>query len=143
MRKAAILLATAIAVVLAAPPAQAMSGYRWKYRPVVVLAGADEDAALAEQRRIFAANRAGLAERDIVVIWVVGNKVRAELGPGPQLTANQLRARFGAAETGFRVALVGKDGGTKLTRSKPLSAEVLFGTIDSMPMRRKEVTGRF
>jgi hypothetical protein len=41
MRKAAILLAIAIAGVLAAPPAQAMSGYRWKYRPVVVLAGAD------------------------------------------------------------------------------------------------------
>jgi hypothetical protein len=59
------------------------------------------------------------------------------------MTANQLHARFGAAETGFRVALVGKDGGTKLTRSKPLSADVLFGTIDSMPMRRKEVTGRF
>ncbi len=81
MRKSAILLATAIAVVLAAPPAKAMSGYRWKYRPVVVLAGADDGAAHAEQRRVFAANHAGLAERDIVVIWVIGDKVRAELAP--------------------------------------------------------------
>jgi len=142
MGKAAIFLAKAIAVALAISPVHAMSGYRWKYRPVVVLAGADDGAALAEQRRVFAANRAGLAERDIVVVWVIGNKVRAELGPGPGLTAAQLRARFGAAETGFRVALVGKDGGTKLIQSKPLSADALFGTIDSMPMRRKEVTRR-
>ena len=105
--------------------------------------GAGGDAALAEQRRIFAANRAGLAERDIVVIWVTGNNVRAELGPGPGMTATQLRARFGAAETGFRVALVGKDGGTKLSQSSPLSADALFGTIDSMPMRRNEVSRRF
>ncbi len=127
---------------LAAQPAQARSGYRWKYRPVVVLAGADADAALAEQRRIFAANRSGLAERDIVAIRVIGDKVRAELGPGPAMTAAQLRARFGAPETGFRVALVGKDGGTKLTQWKPLSAGTLFGIIDSMPMRRNEVSRR-
>jgi hypothetical protein len=143
MRKAAIFLAAAIAMVLATPPVQAMSGYRWKYRPVVVLGGAGGDAALSEQRRIFAANRAGLAERDIVVIWVTGNNVRAELGPGPGMTATQLRARFGAAETGFRVALIGKDGGTKLSQSSPLSADALFSTIDSMPMRRNEVSRRF
>ena len=136
-------LTTAIAIVLATLPAQAMSGYRWKYRPVLVLAGPGGDAALAEQRRIFAANRAGLAERDIVVVWVTGNNVRAELGPGPGMTATQLRARFGAAETGFRVALIGKDGGTKLSQSSPLSADALFSTIDSMPMRRNEVNRRF
>jgi Domain of unknown function (DUF4174) len=90
-------------MMLATHPAHAMPGYRWKYRPVVVLSGAGGDAALAEQRRIFAANRAGLAERDIVVIWVTGDKVRAELGPGPGLTGEKLRARFGAAKTGFRV----------------------------------------
>jgi hypothetical protein len=126
-------------MMLAIPPADAMSRYRWKNRPVVVLAGAGGDAALAEQRRIFAGNRARLAERDIVVVWVTGNDVRTELGPGPGLTAAQLRARFGVAETGFRVVLVGKDGGPKLSQSTPLSAATLFGTIDSMPMRRNEV----
>jgi len=137
--RALILLGTAIAMMLMTPPANAMSGYRWKYRPVVVLAGVGGEAALAEQRRMFAGNSAGLAERDIVVVWVTGNNVRAELGPGPGLTAAQLRARFGAAETGFRVILVGKDGGTKLTQSTPLSTATLFGTIDAMPMRRDEI----
>ena len=75
MRRTSIILSAAIAMMLAIPPADAMSGYRWKNRPVVVLAGAGGDAALAEQRRIFAGNRARLAERDIVVVWVTGNDV--------------------------------------------------------------------
>lgn len=138
-----LLLAGVIPAVLLAPePADAMSAYRWTYRPVVVLAGSGSDAALAEQRRIFAAARAGLADRKIVVVWVVGNSVRAELGPPPGLTASQLRARFGATTNGFRVALVGKDGGTKLTQSTPLRTASLFGTIDAMPMRRDEMRRR-
>ena len=140
MSRTMTLLNAAIAMLLATPPAEAMSGYRWKYRPVIVLAGAGGDAALAEQRRMFAGNRAGLAERDIVVVWVTGNNVHAEFGPGPGLTAAQLRARFGAAETRFRVVLVGKDGGMKLTQSTPLSTATLFGAIDPMPMRRNEIS---
>ena len=97
MSRALIFLSAAIAMMLAIPPAHAMSDYRWRYRPVIVLAGTGSDAALAEQRRIFAANRAALAERDIVVIWVTGNKVRAELGPGPgpdsRTTSRAIRLR--------------------------------------------------
>jgi len=139
MSKATTVLGAAIAMMLATSSADAMSGYRWTYRPVVVLAGPGGDAALAEQRRIVAANRAGLVKRDIVVIWVTGNTVYAEFGPEPGLTAAQLRARYGTDETGFRVVLVGKDGVTKLTQSKPLSIATLFGTIDAMPMRRDEM----
>lgn len=136
------LLAAALAAAHASLPAEAMSGYRWKHRPVVVLAGPGGEAALAEQRRIFEASRRGLAERDIVVVWVVGNRVSADLGPGPGLSASRLRARFGVPAGGFRVALVGKDGGTKLSQSTPLSAAALFATIDAMPMRRDEVRRR-
>lgn len=119
--------------------AEAMSAYRWTYRPVVVIAGSGSDAALAEQRRIFATARTGLSDRKVVVVWVVGSTVRAELGPPPGLTAAQLRARFGTTAEGFHIALVGKDGGTKLARSAPLGAAQLFRTIDAMPMRRDEM----
>lgn len=135
-------LLAGIAPMLVAPDASALSNYRWTYRPVVVIAGTGGEAALAEQRRLFAANRSGLAERQIVVIWVTGNEVRSELGPAPGLSARQLRARFGAANTGFRVVLIGKDGGTKLSQSAPLPPSVLFGTIDAMPMRRDEMRRR-
>jgi hypothetical protein len=129
----------AVASALAIPPAAAMSGYRWKYRAIVVIAGSGGEVALAEQRRIFAASLSGLDERDVVIVWVTGDTVSSELGPRPGMSARQLRTRFGAPEKGFRVVLVGKDGGTKLSRSTPLPADVLFGTIDDMPMRREEM----
>lgn len=131
-----------LAAVLSVPtlsPAAAMSGYRWKHRPVVVIAGPGGEAALAEQRRIFSANISGLRERGVVIVWVTGNTVTTELGPGPGISSEQLRRRFGAPENGFRVVLVGKDGGTKLSRSTPLPLNMLFGTIDAMPMRREEM----
>ena len=139
MARAATILGAAIAMSFTMASADAMSAYHWKNRPVVVFAGQGGESSLAEQRRIFAASRAGLAERDVVVVWVTGNSVRADLGPGPGMTAAQLRARFGAPDNGFRIVLVGKDGGAKLTQSSPLGTAALFGTIDAMPMRRDEI----
>lgn len=48
----------------------------------------------------------------------------------------RLVTREGA--TGFRVRLVGKDGGVKLDSSAPVSVADLFTLIDAMPMRRAE-----
>ncbi len=139
MNRAVSFTLGALAAISATVPAEAMSVYRWTYRPVVVFAGAGSDSALVEQRRIFDGSRSGLAERDIVIVWVIGDTVQAELGPGPGLTASQLRSRFGAEGSGFRVVLLGKDGGTKLTRSSTIGTRTLFGTIDAMPMRRDEM----
>lgn len=139
MKKLTPIVLAAVLSVPTVSPAAAMSGYRWKHRPVVVIAGPGGEAALAEQRRIFSANISGLRERDVVIVWVAGNTVSAELGPEPGMSAEQLRRRFGAPENGFRVVLVGKDGSTKLGRSTPMPTNVLFGTIDAMPMRRDEM----
>jgi hypothetical protein len=120
-------------------PALAMTDYKWKYRPLVVFADSEANAALAEQRRMVAASRASLAERNVVVIWVVGDKVSAEFGPRPGASARTLRARYGAAKGGFRAVLVGKDGGTKLNSASPLGTGALYATIDAMPMRQNEM----
>lgn len=139
MNKLPSFVLTSVLMALTVSPAAAMSGYRWKHRPVVVIAGPSGEAALAEQRRILSASISGLRERDVVIVWVAGNTVNAVLGPGPGLSAEQLRRRFGAPDNGFHVVLIGKDGGTKLSRSTPLPANVLFGAIDAMPMRRDEM----
>jgi hypothetical protein len=139
MNKLPSIVMTTVLMAQTLSPAAAMSGYRWKHRPVVVIAGPGGEAMLAEQCRIFSANISGLRERDVVIVWVTGNSVRSELGPGPGFTAESLRRRFGANGNGFRVILVGKDGGTKLSKSTPIPANVLFGRIDAMPMRRDEM----
>jgi len=119
--------------------AAAMADYRWRYRPLLVFADDAAGASLVRQRGIVAANRAGLAERDVVVVWVVGTAVMSEFGPGPGQDARALRARYGVTRGAFRALLVGKDGGVKLSQAAPLDAGRLFATIDAMPMRRDEV----
>jgi hypothetical protein len=131
--------AAILAVLAGAGPADAMTDYKWKYRPLVVFADNEALAPLAAQRRMVSASRASLTERNVVVIWVVGDTVSADLGPHPKQSAKALRARFGAPQTGFRAMLVGKDGGTKLNSASPLSAGALYATIDAMPMRQNEM----
>jgi hypothetical protein len=136
-------LAAALATLLVfATAVQSMSNYRWKKRPLVVFAENDSSPLLAEQRQIVSRYRSDLNKRDVVVVWVVGNTVATELGPPPNSNATSLRARFDVADGEFRAVLAGKDGGEKLSSAKPLAADRLFATIDTMPMRRDEMRRR-
>lgn len=130
------------AIVAISSDATAMSNYRWKYRPLLVFTNSSDSAALAQQRRIVTASRIGLTERNVVVVWVIGNDVSSELGSRPELGASALRARFGVATASFRAVLVGKDGGAKLSQPTPLDARRLFATIDAMPMRQDEMRSK-
>jgi hypothetical protein len=136
------LAAVSLAVLFCHSDASAMASYRWKFRPLLVFADSESKAALSRQRAIVAAGRAGVAERNVVVVWIVGSAVAAELGPRPGQSAAALRRRFGSSPAKFRIILVGKDGGEKLTRSAPITAAQLFQVIDAMPMRRDEMRGR-
>lgn len=89
-----ITVATMMAAIVAfASDATAMSNYRWEYRPLLVFADGASSAALAQQRGIVAASRTGLADRNVVVVWVIGDVVSSELGPRPELGASALSPR--------------------------------------------------
>lgn len=128
----------AVASLAFADGAAAMSEYKWKYRPLVVFAASGTDANLVRQRQIVASLRPAFIDRQMVVIYVAGTTVSADLGAPPRLSAEALRQRYGAAAGEFKAVLVGKDGGVKLTSSKPFPARTLFRTIDAMPMRADE-----
>jgi len=119
--------------------AAAMSEYKWKYRPLVVFAATGTDANLVRQRQIAASLRPAFIDRQMVIVYVTGTTVSADLAPPPRLSAEVLRQRYGVAAGEFKAVLVGKDGGVKLTSSKPFPAQTLFRTIDAMPMRADEV----
>lgn len=136
------LVAAAGATFTAVPPAAAIETYRWKKRPVIVFAPSDQDARLVRQKSIVGGNRTAFLDRDIVVIYVVGGTLSHDLGPGPGVNAGALRSKFRIGEAGFRVLLVGKDGGVKIDSPTPLAAADLFAEIDRMPMRRDEIRRR-
>ncbi|UMA64881.1 DUF4174 domain-containing protein [Roseivivax marinus] len=104
-----------------------LSALRWEARPVLLFAASANDAAYTEQLAALREARAGLADREIVVL--------ADTSPDMN---GALRQRFGP--DGFLFVLVGKDGGVKRTETAPIAAGSLFDTIDAMPMRQREMS---
>ncbi|MEO0729196.1 MAG: DUF4174 domain-containing protein [Pseudomonadota bacterium] len=146
-RTASMIASTAIALSVAssgltADNASAMGMYRWKNRPVLIFAPSAQDARLQRQRSVLMSKSRDLRDRDMVVIAVIGNSVRALVGRAPGRSAASLRKRFGVGGGSFRVLLVGKDGGVKLSSGAPISSARLFSLIDAMPMRRQEMRER-
>ncbi len=117
-----------LAVALAASPTVAQM--RWERRVLIVAAPSPQDPALAEQRRILGGWTAKGDERDLIVVEIVGDRVRGAGDTGPAL-----RRKF-RLPTGFTAILIGKDGGEKLRSAHPFPTALIEQTIDAMPMRR-------
>lgn len=99
-------------------------------RRLLVFASGAASTALATQRRLLAGDAAALRERDLDVVEDV-----VDAGGG-----SALRRRYAIAPGQFAVLLIGKDGGVKLRSDTPIAAARLTATIDTMPMRRDEMT---
>jgi hypothetical protein len=122
-----------IALSLAAAAPSSIAAMRWEKRVLLVAASGGQDPSLQQQRRIISRWRDAAAERDLAVVEIAGDQVT-----GASETAATLRQRFRLPADGFLALLIGKDGGTKLRQTHPISAAVLEETIDAMPMRRQE-----
>ncbi len=80
---------------------------------------------------IFAALQDGNEERDLLIVQV--------LGDDPIEAAQSLRERYSVEPGAFAVLLIGKDGGPKNRFDEPVTASEVFGLIDAMPMRIREM----
>lgn len=116
-----------------------IDAWAWNYRPLIVIAPAEEDALMAAQRKTLSAQQEALRERDVVIVELVGGRVRIVSGPDVEIDARQLKNRLGTVGDKFEVVLVGKDTGIKLRSDEPVAAADLFGLIDGMPMRQREM----
>lgn len=136
-----LLLTLSASLFLAAAPISAspLAAERWNKRVVLVFAGR-EDANLKTQVEDLLADKAALAEREMLVVAVVGDRVSAAFGAMHGIaTADALREAYAVApDAPFTMILIGKDGGEKLRQSKPVPAKDVFALIDGMPMRRNE-----
>jgi hypothetical protein len=115
--------------------AQVLQASRWQHRLLLIGAPTASQAELKRQKALLAADEKGLAERDFKVIEVIYE----QLSPADRQCWTQ---QLGQPLGGFRVVLIGKDGGVKRTETQPLAAATLFGTVDRMPMRRQEMRGK-
>ncbi len=117
------------------------------YRVLLVAGSGAEDSALREQMQQLSADPDGLRERNLLIVPVGGAVQAAPSASGLPIAAleeaesRNVHERFRIHET-FTVILIGKDGTEKLRSQRPLTLDRLFGTIDSMPMRRHEMRER-
>ena len=112
---------------LAAAPSSAetnLQSYKWETR-VLLLFGPGDSSDLVRQKSILAGDPAGIDERDMVILE-------------PPETQG-LQARYQVDPAIFTAILIGKDGGEKLRRDVPVSLPELYGLIDQMPMRKREM----
>ncbi|MBW6525833.1 DUF4174 domain-containing protein [Sphingomonas sp. RHCKR7] len=118
-------------LLLSAAAPGAVGAMRWEKRVLLVAAPSADDPRLLRQRRIVARWSAAAAERDLVMVEVVGDRVT-----GASDAAATLRRRYRLPAGRFAALLIGKDGGSKLREERPIAAATLEETIDAMPMRR-------
>lgn len=112
-----------------------LASLKYNRRALLVFAPSDQDRSFQQQRDILTAHTQEMQDLDLVALPMI-----TTTGQDQQQT--ELRHRFHVLPEQFVVILVGKDGGEKLRRHSPLTAEQLEQTIDAMPMRKDEMRRR-
>jgi hypothetical protein len=104
---------------------------RWHKRILIVASPDLQDPKTDVQHHILAKWERQAADRDLSLVEVHGSYV-----VGASDDAELLRQRYDISPLVFEVLLIGKDGHVALRSADPVSAEMLQGTIDAMPMRK-------
>lgn len=126
-----VLLPTLFAAATAVSAPSSLAAMTWQKRVLLVSAERADDPLLLRQRRLLKDWATGARDRDLVLVEVIGDRVR-----GVDEPAAALRRRYSLPATRFAVVLIGKDGGVKRRAATPIDVATLKAVIDAMPMRR-------
>jgi hypothetical protein len=119
------------------PEKGGLKAYQWQNRIILLFASSGQHPAFQEQQRIFRDQTPAFAERDLVLLEVLGDQsVKMKKG---EESAASLRERYRVAPNEFTLLLIGKDGGEKFRSTTPVAPERIYDIIDAMPMRRSEM----
>ncbi len=120
--------------------AQDVSVHRWENRLLILLTEDTEDMLLKKQLEELSNCREGIEDRKLIVYRSTKDKFRKGLdSEGEWKNSSDIYKKYKGNKPGFQVVLIGLDGGIKIDQSEIISCEELFGTIDSMPMRKAEM----
>jgi hypothetical protein len=115
--------------------------YEWHNRLLLVFSPSEDDERYRRTESNVRAEACRLDDRDLVVGWLpLTGEARLGRDPISEDDRQSLRDRYRVQPGDFTVVLIGKDGTEKdRTRDVP-DLDGLFGLIDSMPMRRQEMS---
>ena len=123
--------------------AQDLKSHQWKDRLLLVISKSEKDTLFQEQIKILEQKQNELQDRKLVVYQITAEAFKAGwFRSEGWIKSTDLCDSFNSEKAAFKIILIGLDGGIKLEQNELLSVETLFNTIDSMPMRRKELLKR-
>jgi hypothetical protein len=124
--------------------AQDLKNHRWEDRILIIKTlDAKNEQFLAQLAEFKNANEE-MKERRFVLYTILGD-VYTQINykkPKQLYTTDKISGRLANILDDnqlFEVILIGLDGGIKLRQTQVLTKKELFGTVDSMPMRRSEL----
>ena len=138
---AVIVLATSAVLLPARAVAAELSDYLWQRRPLLVFTPSEGDPRLVETMRRIEATRCDFADRDMVLGRIVTEGASTLDGQAIDTgQARQLFSEFRIGAKDFSVVLIGKDGGEKWRVNGVPDLQTVYGVIDGMPMRGREMS---
>ena len=117
-----------------------LTQFQWKNRLLFIFAKDVKHPFFRELQSQITAQKAEVEDRDLIV-FEVPEKGPARMGTTPldRQQVDSIRNHFAVPIDTFSLILVGKDGGIKLKRNEQVDLKDVFGLIDSMPMRQREM----
>jgi hypothetical protein len=117
-----------------------LTQFQWKNRLLFIFAEDDSHPLYKDLQSQIVAQKAEVNDRDLIVFEVPAQgPARMNTRSLNQKEADSIRDHFAVPSNSFSLILVGKDGGIKLKRSDQVDLKEVFGLIDSMPMRQREM----
>jgi hypothetical protein len=119
---------------------QDLSSHQWEDRLVLILTDDTTNKIYQDQIEELYSDQQGLENRKLVIYTVLSEKfMRDDMPDLGWVESEKLYSDYKSSEKTFEILLIGLDGGVKLRQSEFLSNKKLFGRIDQMPMRRREL----
>ncbi|WP_438754126.1 DUF4174 domain-containing protein [Pararhizobium sp. O133] len=114
-----------------------LADFEWRYRVLVIFPD-DAHIEATRQANMLLSEAEGLRDRDIIVLEVRHNDVKALFGPEYDLNCYAIRADLDITDGFFALKLVGKDGTIRFSSNDVVTPNEIFALIDQIPVRKKE-----
>lgn len=120
--------------------AQDLSSHQWEDRLILILTDDTSNTTYQDQIEELYADPEGLEDRKLVIYTILPDRFsRYSTDELNWVLSNELYSEYKTRNNSFEVLLIGLDAGVKLRQAEVLSNEKIFGRIDQMPMRRREL----
>ena len=121
----------------------------WQKRCVLLITDSVSNGTYQQQIIELGDVDADYEDRRLIVVDVRKDKYGFRSTPDAQRKSPlwhsdaSLYQKYGSGQEGFRIVLIGLDGGIKLQQDEFVTKQALFDRIDAMPMRKVELRNKY